>query len=336
MTKGVVRLKAKRTFSPTDPGLFAQVPSLPPLLRVTRSRVPEHVENARNHILLAEDDSSTAELLQSFLQDHGYQVFAVDTGADAIEHLRHDEVDLVLSDLSMPEGDGFDLVSQVRDMGLVDLPFILMSANYESVLRVKGLKLGADDFVLKPLDLDELLARIETQLRRSDRQSELARATVIDPLTRTLNRRGLMEQFSIEKRKRTNLSQHVAALLIDLDEFKRINDTYGHSAGDAAIQAMGQTLERTVRASDRVCRIGGDEFVVLMPDSDEESAKYLAQRVLALSPLKFTLRSGATLQVAFSLGVSVSTWETDLPSLLAHADARMYEHKRRTAAGSRN
>ncbi len=283
----------------------------------------------RSRILLAEDDPSTSELLQTFLEGHDYHVVTADTGHSAVEHLRTADVDLILSDLAMPEGDGFELVSEVRKMGLVDLPLILMSANYESVLRVKGLTLGADDFVLKPLDLDELLARIQAQLRRSDRQSELARATAIDPLTRTLNRRGLAEQFEVEQRKRTAENPHVAALVIDLDKFKRINDTYGHQAGDAAIQAMGKALENAVRTTDRVCRIGGDEFVVLMPHSDEESAAHLAKRVLNLSPLQVTLPSGARLSVAFSLGLSVSTWDTDLASLLAHADARMYEHKRR-------
>lgn len=283
----------------------------------------------KGRILLVEDDPSTRELLQTFLEDGGYEVFSADTGQAGIAVLRTSVVDLILSDLSMPDGNGFELVSEVRGMGLVDLPFILMSANYESVLRVKGLNLGADDFVLKPLNLDELAARIQAQLRRGERQGELARATALDPLTQTLNRRGLTEHFEVEQRKRTDLRQSVAALVLDLDKFKKVNDTYGHQAGDAAIQAMGRALERTVRASDRVCRIGGDEFVVLMPDSDEQSALHLAQRVLSLSPIQVKLPSGGNLNIAFSLGLSVSTWETDLPSLLARADAQMYEHKRR-------
>lgn len=290
----------------------------------------------RNQILLAEDDPSTTELLQTFLEEQGFSVIAVHTGSEALRRLEKQHVDLVLSDLSMPEGDGFELVARVRDMGLLDLPFILMSANYESVLRVKGLKLGADDFVLKPIDLNELSARIEAQLRRSDRQTELARATVLDPLTETLNRRGLVQHFEGERRKRTDPQQHVAALLIDIDDFKTVNDTYGHAAGDLAIKTLSEALKQAVRVTDHVCRIGGDEFVVLLPDADEANARQLAKRVLDVSPLEVTLPAGTRFTVAFSLGVSVATWEKDLASLLARADAEMYQHKRQSSSTARH
>ncbi len=284
--------------------------------------------DAKGRILLAEDDPSTSELLQTFLEGNGYSVATADTGASALEEIGRAPFDLILSDLAMPGGDGFELVSKVRQMGMVDLPFILMSANYESSLRVQGLNLGADDFVLKPLDLDELLARVQSHLRRSDRQTQLVRDTVIDPLTQVLNRRGITEQF--ESQRLTGEHRAVAALMIDLDAFKSINDRHGHATGDIALCAVGRALEDTVRASDYVGRLGGDEFVVLMLDTDAESAEHLAQRVRQLSPIQIRTADGsATLAVSFSVGLATGTSD-DLDGLLSHADAQMYERKWRT------
>ncbi|MFT3923846.1 MAG: diguanylate cyclase [Myxococcales bacterium] len=227
----------------------------------------------------------------------------------------------------MPGGDGFDLVTKVRQMGLVDLPVILMSANYESALRVQGLNLGADDFVLKPLDLDELLARVQSHLRRSDRQTQLVRDTVLDPLTQVLNRRGIAEQF--EAQRMTDPGRSVAALVIDLDGFKGINDRHGHATGDAALCAVSRALENTVRATDFVGRLGGDEFVVLMLDTDRESAEHLAQRVRQLSPVAFRSTADGELQVRFSVGLATGVGD-DLEGLLESADAQMYARKRKT------
>jgi len=293
------------------------------------------------HILLAEDDPSTSELLQTFLEGHGYIVATVTTGRHAVDQLRAHPFDLVLSDLAMPGGDGFELVQEVREMGLVDLPFLLMSANYESVLRVQGLNLGADDFLLKPLDLDELLARVQSHLRRSDRKTQLARESAMDPLTRVLNRRGISEYFESERTRREERGHDVAALVIDLDHFKEINDTHGHATGDVALCAVAHALEQTVRSSDRVGRLGGDEFVVVMSDTDAANSVYLAERVRALSPLQVELdehspdsspTSGDAreqrIKVGFSVGLATGGASTDLDSLLSTADAQMYARKR--------
>jgi diguanylate cyclase (GGDEF)-like protein len=287
--------------------------------------------DAPARILLAEDDPSTSELLQTFLEGHGYTVASADTGRSALEALEHGGFDLILSDLAMPGGDGFELVSKIREMGLVDLPFILMSANYESALRVQGLNLGADDFVLKPLDLDELLARVQSHLRRSGRQTQLVRDTLIDPLTQVLNRRGIAEQF--DSQRLSGPGREIAALVIDVDAFKSINDRHGHATGDAALCAVSRALEQTVRSSDFVGRLGGDEFVVLMLDTDAKSAEHLAQRVRHASPLHIVTTSNAPLEVRYSVGLATGTSE-DLDSLLSSADAQMYERKRR--AGSDN
>lgn len=292
--------------------------------------LPTVPSDAPARILLAEDDPSTSELLQTFLEGNGYAVATADTGNSALEELERTPFDLILSDLAMPGGDGFELVTKVRQMGLVDLPFILMSANYESSLRVQGLNLGADDFVLKPLDLDELLARVQSHLRRSDRKTQLVRDTVIDPLTQVLNRRGITEQF--ESQRLSDPSRAVAALMIDLDAFKSINDRYGHATGDAALCTVSRALEQTVRASDFVGRLGGDEFVVLMLDTDAESAEHLAQRVRQLSPVQIrTAGNAAPLAVSFSVGLATGTSD-DLDGLLSSADAQMYARKRRASS----
>jgi diguanylate cyclase (GGDEF)-like protein len=286
--------------------------------------------DAPSRILIAEDDPSTSELLQEFLSANGFEVAVADSGAAAIDELKRQEFDLVLSDLAMPDGDGFELVTDLRAMGHVDLPFILMSANYETVLRVKGLNLGADDFVLKPIDLDELLARVHSQLRRSDRQLRLARDTMLDPLTQVLNRRGLAEQFELERARLRRRGGSMAVLLIDLDHFKEVNDQHGHAAGDLVLCETGKTLRSASRGSDRVGRLGGDEFVVLMPDADAQQASILAQRIRASSPLEVRLPDQQLVRVGFSAGVAAAGADAQLERLIEAADAAMYAEKRRT------
>jgi two-component system cell cycle response regulator len=291
------------------------------------------VQRAQTSILLVEDDSDTQELVRSALEREGYDVVTTDGGLDALSQVQARRFDLVLSDVAMARGDGFTFVSELRRVGLRDVPVILMSAQHDTNRRVSGLSLGADDFLPKPFVLDELLARVKAHLRRSSRQEEMARDSLRDPLTQVLNRRGFAELFkshaALLRRRPGNLS----LLMIDLDDFKEVNDEYGHTAGDRVLVAVGSTLSQVVRASDRVGRLGGDEFAILLPEADAETALALCQRVRALCPIRVPINKDGGLAIELSIGAATAKLDEPLDDLIARADSVMYAEKRRHQSG---
>lgn len=285
----------------------------------------------RGSILVVEDDQDTQDMLRTLLERHGYQVATADGGMEALSQLQQAHFDLVLSDVSMAHGDGLTLVAKVRELGLKDVPVILMSAQHDTKRRVSGLNLGADDFVPKPFDVEELLARLRAQLRRSDRQAELVRDSLLDPLTHVLNRRGFSELFASHSALLRRRPGTLSVLMIDLDGFKQVNDVHGHAAGDHVLVEVARMLTHTVRASDRVGRLGGDEFAILLPEANLEVAHTLATRVRALSPLAVEITPQLTLSVGLSIGAATEREDEPLDELLARADASMYSDKRSRA-----
>jgi two-component system, cell cycle response regulator len=291
------------------------------------------VERARKSILLVEDDSDMQELVRGALEREGYDVVTADGGLDALSQVQARSFDLVLSDVGMAHGDGFTFVSELRSVGLRDVPVIMMSAQHGTDRRVSALSLGADDFLPKPLALAELLARVKAHLRRAGRQAELTRDSLRDPLTQLLNRRGFAEVFkshaALLRRRPGNLS----LLMLDLDDFKEVNDEYGHTAGDRALVEVGRALSQVVRVSDRVGRLGGDEFAILLPEADADTALALCGRVRALCPMRVPVGKDVELAIELSLGAATAKVDEPLDDLIARADAAMYAEKRRHQSG---
>lgn len=291
------------------------------------------VERAQTSILLVEDDGDTQDLLRSALERAGYEVVTADGGLDALAQVQAHRFDLVLSDVSMASGDGFTFVSELRSVGLRDVPVILMSAQHDTDRRVSGLSLGADDFLPKPFVLDELLARVKAHLRRSSRQAEIARDSLRDPLTQRLNRRGFAELFESHAALLRRRPGSLSLLMIDLDDFKEVNDEYGHTAGDRVLVAVGAALSHVVRASDRVGRLGGDEFAILLPEADADTALALCQRVRALCPIQVPVSKERMLAIELSIGAATARLNEPLDDLIARADSVMYAEKRRHQSG---
>jgi two-component system, cell cycle response regulator len=280
------------------------------------------------HILIVQADVSARGLVADLFAGQGYRVSIATDGGQAIEQLRSEPFDLVLSDLALARGNGLELVVQLRHQGLHDLPVILMSGQHDRALGISGLDLGADDFLIKPIRTEELLARVRAQLRRGARQCQLARDSVVDPLTRVLNRRGLAELFTKHAALQNRRGGALSVLVLDLDGFKLVNDRHGHAAGDIVLGHVGRALAEAVRASDTVARLGGDEFAILMPQADLDVAWNLARRTRALSPAYVPITPAVTLQIGFSLGLATRYTGESLAQLLARADASMYRAKR--------
>jgi two-component system cell cycle response regulator len=280
-------------------------------------------------ILVVDDDSVAREALAMLLGDAGYDVCVAADGASALVAVQSFLPDLVISDVSMPHLGGFGLVQSIREGAPVrDVPIILISSHGETSNRVHSFEFGADDFMPKPVDVDELLARIGRHLQRAKHQHETARLSVSDELTGMLNRRGIVNFFARAQRECADRAQPISLLLIDITKFKTINDSYGHAAGDMALCATGRALQDVVRASDRVGRIGGDEFVVILPGADAAAAARLEERLRACLPIVIPLTDHDRITIDFAVGAATGAPDESLDSLTLRADRAMYAQQR--------
>jgi two-component system cell cycle response regulator len=248
--------------------------------------------------------------------------------------------DLLIVNTTAKAFDGLRLVAQVRsDEATRHTPILAIVEASERPRVLKALELGVNDLLARPIDPEELAARVRTLIRQKrytdflrnnlDQSLELA---VTDPLTGLHNRRYMAGQLGALVHRATRGGDPVAALLIDIDHFKPINDSFGHDVGDEVLREFAVRLATNVRAMDLACRFGGEEFVVIMPDTGLEVAQRIAER-LRLHVAGSPFRVGGIeepLAVTISIGVACTAGETDTPdALLKRADEAVYDAKAR-------
>jgi diguanylate cyclase (GGDEF)-like protein len=278
-------------------------------------------------ILVIEDHPDQRDLLAIVLQREGYRVITAANGVEGLAKLQQEPVQIALSDIMMPKMDGFELIKQIRSHSVLkSIYFILITARIQEGDRVRGLDLGADDYITKPFSFSELLARVRVGSRVVQYQRHLEHQTQIDPLTGLFNRRAFEKKME-EEFERSKRYQHPLSLLIlDIDNFKTINDTYGHHGGDSALVKISETLKAKTRQSDFPSRFGGEEFVLVLPDTDHDSALLVANKI------HDEIRSCAfsSGDRSFSLTVSIGLSSTDAKTyrewreMLEDADQALY------------
>ncbi len=271
--------------------------------------------------MVVDDDKNGREGLSDLLEEEGFVVTAATDGAEALALFADFRPDLVLSDICMPNMNGLALARALRaSPRMADTPLILLSARHEKARRLEALEAGADDFVAKPLELDELLARVRAHLRRARRHSQVVRMSIIDELTSILNRRGLFELLTQEIARANEDGTPLSVLYVDVDGFKKVNDDYGHAAGDEVLKRTADLLQETAPKSAFVGRLGGDELVVLLPRCDGWGAAALAARVRSVEG-----PDGS--RITLSVGVATLQPGETADDLIGRADERMYEEK---------
>jgi two-component system, cell cycle response regulator len=281
-------------------------------------------------ILVVEDHPDQRDLLAIVLKREGYQVITAANGVEALEKLEHQNVQLALSDIMMPKMDGFELIKRIRtNPELKNIYLILITARIQEGDRVRGLDLGADDYITKPFSFSELLARVRVGSRVVQYQRHLEHQTQVDSLTGLFNRRALEKKFHEEFERAKRYQNPLSVLIFDIDNFKIINDTYGHHGGDAALVKIADTLREITRQSDFSARYGGEEFVMILPETDHESARQVAGKIHeAIRSLSF-----GTSHQPFTLTVSVGVSSTSVRAyaawreLLDDADRALYQAK---------
>jgi diguanylate cyclase (GGDEF)-like protein len=294
-------------------------------------------------VLVADDDEDIRSLVALRLRRAGYEVVTAANGEEALALAHEHEPDLLLLDVSMPRLDGYAVCRQVQALGPTAPPVIFLTARTHAAGLLEGFDAGASDYVMKPFRPDELLARVQAVLRTKALRDAYADDATTDALTGLLNRRGLetraAEAIAIARRH----GRPLGCLIVDLDHFKAINDTYGHAAGDRCLQETAHRLRSNLRASDIVARYGGEEFLLLLPEADHAGALAVAEKirgVVAETPVEVETERGST-AIRLQASVGLASWEesmTDLATLYAAADRALYEAKRagrnRVAAAS--
>jgi len=304
-------------------------------------------------ILVVEDDPATLALLERRLKRAGYEVIGCCNGKEAATELNRSRADIIIADWEMPEVTGIELcrmVSELRETSPLRAPhFILLTAHAEREKVVQAFECGADDFVRKPYDIHELLARVRAaerilnlQEQLVERQLELSKSNArlallnrkleklasTDSVTDLPNRRCTMqrleEAWALAQRSKCPL----ACVMADVDHFKLVNDRHGHAAGDLILHKVAQRIRRTLRRYDVCGRFGGEEFLVVCPDTDVSAAVQVGERIRMAVADRPIHHDSATIAVTVSLGVS---WNRPahqrIDQMLAEADTLLYRAK---------
>lgn len=292
-------------------------------------------------LLIVDDRPTSAERLAGALS-RDYDVAVEPSAAQALLSASNGAYDTILINLRMVSYDALRLVSQLRSLDRTRLVPIVLIADADDTGRVtRALDLGVNDHVVRPIDKTELAIRVRTQVSRkraidrlsADVEQTLAMA-VTDPLSGLRNRRYLETHLASELRQAVEADLPLALMLVDIDHFKRVNDLHGHDAGDGVIRDVARRLRSHTRSLDLACRFGGEEFVMLMPETDLEKAAGIAERLRKIIESEpFRLPSADEILVTVSIGVAVFQGSGDSGSaMLKRADQALYRAK----AGGRN
>lgn len=290
------------------------------------------------NLLVAEDSLIIRKKLITHLSGKGYTFFEAEDGAQALEIYKQEDIPLVLTDWMMPNMNGLELIRNIREESDGEYAYIiLLTAKDGKKEIVEGISCGADDYIVKPFNSDELAVRIRAgqriaQLKRdllnTHRKLELLATT--DPLTGLLNRRAMMEQLEGELSRARRDQTAFCVTMLDIDHFKGVNDTYGHASGDLVLKEVSRRLSDSIRKYDIVGRIGGEEFLVVLPKAPPDVAAKLAERFRdALESNPMVLEDGTELKVTGSFGISCCGPDTfnNVDDMVNFADHALYQAK---------
>jgi two-component system, cell cycle response regulator len=292
-------------------------------------------------ILIADDNPAARENLASVLRRWGYSVVEAVDGVEALEQLRSsDAPELVILDWEMPGLDGVEVCRRLRELREKSdsryVYILLLTGRGDRAEVIAGLEAGADDYLVKPFDPDELRARLDSGrrvLRLQERyiasQQALRDLASRDALTGLWNRAGVLDLLDSELARARRKKVPLAVVIADLDHFKSVNDSLGHLAGDEVLRSAAGRLHDALRPYDIAGRYGGEEFLIILPDCDAENATRLADRLRQAVGKEPTSAGGRDVTVTMSLGVAVSSAHepNDALALLAAADKALYRAK---------
>ena len=279
-------------------------------------------------LLIIDDNLDSLQVAKARLAKENLEISCAEGGESGLETARREKPDLILLDLEMPDMSGFDVCRALKtDPELCMIPILFLTGSATAEDKVKGLDLGAVDYVTKPFDAFELCARVRAALRTKHLQDLLIEHAHIDPLTGLPNRRALMERLQREWARIERHDGKLSFIMADIDHFKRINDMYGHHIGDQVLQEVARAIARECRELDLPARYGGEEFAIVVPDETASGAARLAERCRqGVANIHVAVR-GEKISTTASFGVASARNRSSPEALIKQADEAMYRAK---------
>ncbi len=289
-------------------------------------------------ILIVDDQKQNLTTMRLLLAETYAELFTASSGKEAISLVADNDFALILLDVQMPKMDGFETAETMRSSNYVDgVPIIFITANSQKQQDIfQGYDSGAVDFLFKPVELKILLSKVSFFLELDRKSKELikenrdlAKLTIHDDLTGLYNRRHLNERLQEEFSRCKRYNTDCSCMMIDLDHFKNVNDTYGHGFGDVVIKTFAKRLSERTRSTDFVFRFGGEEFLILLPQTDISGAEQLSREICRYNEKeKFT---SPTHEAIVTVSIGLSSFQGHKPKvqndLISMADQALYAAK---------
>ncbi|HAJ25836.1 MAG TPA: diguanylate cyclase response regulator [Syntrophus sp. (in: bacteria)] len=302
--------------------------------------IDDKVNSGQFRILVVDDQPTMRHLIREAVNDLGYGCLEAADGIEALEILEKEPMDLVITDISMPRLDGIALTQAIKgkyDSNVIVMTGMVGNFTYEDIIAK-----GASDFVLKPVRIQELLVRIKRVLReriiiaeRNRIENDLRESegryhelSITDNLTKLYNSRHFYNQLATEINRSVRYNRSISLMMLDVDDFKKYNDSFGHLEGDGVLIRLAKVIRSGMRRLDQACRYGGEEFVVILPETTGEQGYLIAERIReGFRQEIFTPAQGRDTHVTVSIGVAQLKPQEDMMHFVDRADKNMYAAK---------
>ncbi len=282
----------------------------------------------KQRVLLIDDSSDIHLQVRLMLSDESVEVATASSGPQGIASAKQRPPDVILLDVDMPSPNGFEVCKSLKsDPATMSIPIVFLTGASSTEEKIRGLNMGAIDYVTKPFEPAELRARVQAALRTKYLIDLLAQRAMVDGLTGLWNKTYFEKRLSAALASSARTGSVVGIVAADIDHFKKVNDTYGHPAGDAVLHGVAQAMLAVIRQEDVLCRVGGEEFSVITGDGTAGGAAQLAERLRkAIEQAKFGYQ-GKHIPITSSFGVAECSGSADA-NIVEQADAALYQAKR--------
>lgn len=287
-----------------------------------------------NKILIVEDDSVIAQLVHKFLARSGYPAIVTHSAEEAEEILKNEEINIILTDIKLPGMDGIAFTKKVKTQYNLD---VIIATGYSSEYYYEdAINNGASDLIFKPIRLNELILRINRVMRERSMMNErermienLRKLSIRDPLTDLYNSRYFYEQLQKEIARSDRYLHPLSLIFIDIDDFKAINDSCGHMMGDQALLLIAQKMKTSLRSLDTAYRFAGDEFTIILPETDAGKAKVVAERIRSeMENERLVIFEKQIPKITLSIGIAEYVRNEEMSQFIHRADVTMYQAKK--------
>ena len=287
---------------------------------------------ATTKILVVDDEDKTAQVMRDWYKGRPVEILEAKDGNEGVRDAISEKPDIILMDLMMPNTNGFEASRRLKaDPATAGIPVILLSARREPQTKREGFDAGIDQYVEKPFDLDEMDARIRSMIEKSRAYLKLEEEATVDEKTGLANYRVFYKKLRDEWERSERYKLPLSIVMLDLDDFKKVNDSVGHPAGDKVLREFAMLVSGGARGTDLAARYGGEEFAMILPHTDRQRAQRVAERVRAAVADFSFLEPDHPLRVTVSAGVATFAPSPVIASaeqLVGAADRALYAAKK--------